>query len=42
MYEIIGKFLLANNANMELKNVNLDGDNVVASNINKIEIVVFE
>ena len=42
MYEIIGKFLLTNNANMELKNVNLDGDNVVASNIKNIKFLVFE
>jgi hypothetical protein len=29
-YEIIGKYFIANNANMELKNVNPNGDNVVA------------
>jgi hypothetical protein len=42
MYVIIGKKLIANNANMELKNVNPNGDNVVASNLNKVNFLIFE
>jgi hypothetical protein len=41
-YEIIGKYLIANNANMELKNINPNGDNVVAININNIKFLIFE
>jgi ankyrin repeat protein len=41
-YEIIGKYLIANNADMELKNINPNGDNVVAININNIKFLIFE
>jgi hypothetical protein len=32
---------IANNANMGLKNVNLNGDNIVASNLNKVNLFFF-
>jgi hypothetical protein len=41
MHEIIGKYLIANNANMELKNVNPNGDNVIVSNLNNIKFLIF-